>query len=372
MEYRTLGHSGVQVSVIGLGAEHLYRAPQETVTPLIHAALDRGVTYFDTIFAFADYRDTLAAPFRGRRQEAVLVCHLGCAEKQGQYLKTHNPKLCEQYFLDYLTRFDTDYVDVLMLHNVDTLREYELMLAPKGQVELAQRYRREGRARCIGISGHTPETFQRVVQDGVVDAVMFPINVSGAGMQPGRDLLRACGRHGVGVVAMKVLGGGKLLNKGHKIYFPKYQTGGKAFKQRPPESLTPVQCISYALSQTNVATALIGLRSVAELDAALAYVEATDEEKDFTQAVVEFKEYLVGECVYCDHCLPCPARIDVGAVVRLVDMSGGQVTSALQAEYRALPAPASACTRCGACIQRCPFGVDVLAQIDRAVALYEF
>jgi hypothetical protein len=365
-----LGRTGLQVSAIGLGAEHLYRAPQETVTPLIHAALDRGVTYFDTIFAFADYRDTLAAAFRGRREEAVLVCHLGCVEKEGQYLKTHNPKLCEQFFLDYLSRFATDRVDVLMLHNVNTVREYEAMLAPKGQVELAHRYRREGTARCIGMSGHDPETFLRVVQDGVVDLIMFPINVSGAGTQPVRELLRTCGRQGVGVVAMKVLGGGKLLSKGHKIYFPSYQTGGKSFKQRPPESLTPVQCISYALSQTNVATALIGLRSLAELDTALTYLDATEEGKDFSQAVVEFREHLAGECVYCDLCLPCPVGIDVGAVVRLVDISGGQVTDSLRAEYATLTARASACTRCGACIQRCPFGVEVLAQLDRAVALF--
>jgi len=59
--------------------------------------------------------------------------------------------------------------------------------------------------------------------------------------------------------------------------------------------------------------------------------------------------------------------IDIGLVSRLVDT----FTPTLQARYDALPVKASACTRCGACVKRCPFSVDVLPIIDRAVGLYE-
>jgi len=59
--------------------------------------------------------------------------------------------------------------------------------------------------------------------------------------------------------------------------------------------------------------------------------------------------------------------IDIGLVSRWSIPS----SPALQARYDALPVKASACTRCGACVKRCPFSVDVLAIIDRAVSLYE-
>ena len=66
-------------------------------------------------------------------------------------------------------------------------------------------------------------------------------------------------------------------------------------------------------------------------------------------------------------CYNCPVAIDIGLVSRLVDT----YPPALRAAYDALPAKTSACTRCGACVKRCPFAVNVLPIIDRAVALYE-
>lgn len=86
-----------------------------------------------------------------------------------------------------------------------------------------------------------------------------------------------------------------------------------------------------------------------------------------------FERYVGGECVYCNHYLPCPVHLDVGQVGRLVDRATFQSEgiAVLQAAYEMLEVKASACTACGACVERCPFGVDVIAGMERAVELFE-
>jgi predicted aldo/keto reductase-like oxidoreductase len=370
MDYHPLGQTGIQVSAIGLGGEHLLRASRETVVEIIHAALDRGVNYFDIIWAHPEYRDNFAAALQGRREQVVLPGHLGSTLKGTQYQRARSAGVCERYYQDLLTRLGTDYLDVAMIHNLNGIKDYEALLGPNGVVELAHRLKREGRARAVGMSGHSVELFNRVLQDGVVDLLMLPVNMAG-NAQPGRkQLLQACAARGVGVVAMKAYAGGKLFQQRRTVYFAHYQTGGGNFKRKVPPAITPVQCLAYALAQPAVATVIPGVASMAELEAAVAYTTATDEERDFSAALAGFQEYVGGECVYCNHCLPCPAEIDIGLVSRLVDVAGDRPAAAVRAEYAALPARAAACTACGACEKRCPFDVAVIARMERAVALF--
>jgi predicted aldo/keto reductase-like oxidoreductase len=102
----------------------------------------------------------------------------------------------------------------------------------------------------------------------------------------------------------------------------------------------------------------------------LAYNQATDEEKDFSEVVADFQQYIEGECVYCNHCLPCPEKIDIGQTIRLLDMARQNLTAELRAAYEALPFKASACQECDACVERCPFGVDVIAKMNQAAVLF--
>jgi predicted aldo/keto reductase-like oxidoreductase len=299
-----------------------------------------------------------------------LVGHLGSALKGTQYQRTRTARVCEQYWNDMLERFDTDYIDVAMIHNLNSIKDYEKLLRPKGVVELAQRLKREGQARAVGLSGHNIELFQRVLQDGVVDLLMIPVSMAG-NAQPGRNqLLRDCAAQGVSVVAMKAYGGGKLL-RGRTVRFARYQTGGGSYKKKVPATITPVQCLAYALAQPAVATVLPGIANVTELEAALALLTATDEEKDFGPALADFQEYVEGECVYCNHCLPCPEEIDIAEISRLLDVAGDEPSPALWAAYAALPVKASACTTCGACVKRCPFGVAVIDRMQQAASLFE-
>ena len=369
MEYRKLGRTGLDVGVIGLGMEYLHKRSRETVVSVVREAIELGVNYFDLVFSF--HLDNLAVAFEGCRDRIFLTGHLGSTEKDGQYRKSRSVKKSEAFFLDLLSRLGTDHVDVLFLHNCDRQKDYEKLMDPKGILGLARRFRQEGKARFLGFSGHTVSTALQAVESGEIDVLMLPVNLAANAVPGKKDLLKACVAHGVGVVAMKPFAGGKLLSDVRTVRVSGYQMGGAALKLKKTAPITPVQCLSYTLSQVGVCTAVPGCQDVGQLSAALAYLEATEEERDFSALLAEFEQYVAGECVYCNHCLPCPEEIDIGQLNRLVDGAQQGVSDELGATYDALPTKASACTECGACVKRCPFEVDVIAKMGQAVELFE-
>jgi len=370
MDYRKLGRTGLTVSALAVGTEHLVKQPPDTVEEVIGEAIRRGVTYFDVVYAFPDYLDNLGAAFQGHRERLLLAGHLGSTVKDGQYCRNRSPKACEPVFREVLDRLHTDHVDILHLHNFNSVKEWETVARPGGVLDLARRLRAEGRARFLGISAHYVEVARRAIQSGHIDVVMFPVSLLGHAMPALGDLLDLCAREEIGVVAMKPYAGGKLLSARGMQRVPGYKTGGESYKVRFPPDITPARCLAYTLAQVGVSTALTGPRTLAELASSLASMEASEAERDFSGLLTAFGRYVEGECVYCNHCLPCPVAIDIAQVNRLLDAAQGGLTAELRAAYGGLSAQASACTECGACVQRCPFGVAVIERMRAATVAF--
>ena len=370
MNYKKLGRTGLDVSAIGLGTEYLNGQPRQTVVSVVHEAIEHGINYIDLLFAFPEYRDNFGAALQGRRERLILAGHLGSTIKDGQYCKTRSAKKSELFFLDLLSRLGTDYVDIVFLHNFNTVKDYDSVMKPRGLMDLARRFQQEGKARFIGISAHSIAVATKAIGSGMIDVLMFPVNLAGNAMPGQKELLSLCARRGVGLVAMKPFAGGKLLQKG-TIRVAKYQTGGESYKQKITTEITPVQCLSYVLAQTGVCTTIPGVKDNAELAAALHTLEATDAERDYSAIISDFGRYEEGECVYCNHCLPCPAIIDIAQINRLVDTAQRGLSEELRMAYDVFLVKASACTECGACVERCPFGVDVISKMRQAVGLFE-
>jgi len=112
---------------------------------------------------------------------------------------------------------------------------------------------------------------------------------------------------------------------------------------------------------------LVGVKSVEEMEKALAYLEATEDEKDYSGIFENIESYQGKSCVYCNHCLPCPAEINIATVTRLLDQARiSGITQDIRQAYDALRIKASACLSCGACNARCPFGIDAMENIHAA------
>lgn len=132
------------------------------------------------------------------------------------------------------------------------------------------------------------------------------------------------------------------------------------------QAMTVPQCIQYALDRPGVATVLVGVTSVEQLRQCLSYYKTSREERDYTFIGDLPRRDTSGACLYCNHCLPCPAGIDIGSVNKYADLAA--VGDAIAVDhYHKLTKNAEDCTACGVCESRCPFGVKIRERMRDAI-----
>ena len=125
MNYRKLGNTGLTVSEIGLGCEGFVEGKEERARELIDAAESLGVNYIDLYTSDPDARSGLGKALRGRREKFVLQAHLCTIWEHGQYKRTRKIQEVKEGFQDLLERLETDFIEVGMIHYVDSLKDWE-------------------------------------------------------------------------------------------------------------------------------------------------------------------------------------------------------------------------------------------------------
>ncbi|MDD3244470.1 MAG: aldo/keto reductase [Eubacteriales bacterium] len=363
MKYRALGKTGMMVSEIGFGGEHADQTPYENVAAILDTAIAGGVNIMDAFMSGPEIRDNLGRALQGRRKDMIVQGHIGAVQRDGQYARSRDVAECDLFIKDFLTRLRTDYIDLGMLHFVDTQEDFDAVFHSP-LIDYALKLKKDGVIRALGVSSHSCAIAAKMVETGLLDCMLFSTNpafdlVGGVDMifdpkpftgelniDPERlRLYRLCEEKGVGITVMKTLGAGRLLSAEASPF-------GVA--------LTPVQCAHYALTRPAVASVLIGAKTPAEMEAALAYCSASDEEKDYSVIARNNPLSMQGHCMYCNHCLPCPVGIDVAAVTKYLDMAREVgVSPTLKAHYDAQSAHGGDCISCGSCESNCPFGVSV-------------
>ncbi|MFR4251018.1 MAG: aldo/keto reductase [Christensenellales bacterium] len=381
MNYRTLGRSGLKVSEVGLGCEHLQGLPYEQVKSVIDAALAGGVNVMDVFMSEPEVRTNIGKALSGRREQVVLQGHIGAAWLNGQYKRTRDLAHCKTFFEDFLTRLQTDYVDIGMIHFVDSEEDYKSVFE-SDVIEYAKQLKAEGKIKALGMSSHNPSIAERAVRTGLIDVLMFSINPvydlmpenvvideltnmdsyarrEWNGIHPDREqLYKTCEAMGTGITVMKSLAAGNLL---------------KAETSPFGVALTPVQCIHYVLTRPAVASAMVGCKTAEEMQTALSYETASPEERDYSEILSHTPKYsLKGKCMYCNHCLPCPKKIDVAQVNKYLDLTEveGEATATVKEHYAALSAHASDCIACGSCEKNCPFSVQIIERMKKAKEVF--
>ena len=381
MKYRLLGKTGLKVSEIALGCEGFNQMDAQKAQQVFDQALAAGINFMDMYTPNPQTRQYVSRVLAKGRSNFILQSHLCSVWKNGQYECTRNIKEVKAGFETMLTELNTDYIDIGMIHYVDSLKGWEEI--SKGEImAYATQLQQQGRIHYLGISSHNPQVAQAAVDSGLIDVLMFSVNPC-YDLQPASEdcedlwadkayekkltnfdsqrvkLYESCQTKGVGITVMKAYGGGDLLDE-------KLSPAGKA--------LTPVQCLHYALTRPAVAAVMAGIHSEKELTDALAYETASDQEKDYASALAGFpKISWSGHCMYCGHCAPCPVGIDVAMVTKLLNLAQAQkeIPETVSQHYRALKVSAGNCIGCGSCTSRCPFEVGAAANMATAAALFE-
>ena len=352
METRRLGRTDLEVGVLGLGTEYLNGQEAGTYDAVLKMAAERGVNYVDALFAFPEYRERLGAAMAGIRDSFVVTGHIGCAETDGQYRKTRDVAECESLFDDLLTRLATDHTETVMIQFVDADDDYEGIMGPGGLYELADKIRHQGKARHIGISIHSHTVAQRAAASGRFDVIMYPMSIILAPLSE-EGLFRACEEQKVGLVAMKPYAGGRL------------------FQSEDSLGIDPSKLVGYSLTDSRVATVAVGVKDATELEKAIDGIENAPSREELEGFADQLFVAGKGDCVYCNHCLPCPAGINIAETMMYLDWAKHQGSADKTKEaYGRLEATASDCIFCEDCEDRCPFEVPVTERMREAVALF--
>jgi aryl-alcohol dehydrogenase-like predicted oxidoreductase len=252
MEKRTLGKTGMDVSVLGFGgAEIGYQSvPLATVDKLLNSALDAGLNIIDTAECYPSGEELVGQAVSVRRDEFFLFTKCG-HDADGDHW---NPKKMAEQIDSSLRRLKTDRVDLLQLHSC---AEEKL---PQGDViEVVRRAREAGKTRFIGYSGDGHAALH-AVESGLFDTLQISVSIAD---QEGIDLaIPAAHAKGMGVIAKRPIANAawKYTSKPqpyHQPYWERLSSLNYNFLNGDFQNAVSI-ALRFTLAVPGVHTAIVG------------------------------------------------------------------------------------------------------------------
>ena len=235
---RPLGNTGRHVTIFGLGGEGVLRTNGQLndAMPVIHRALDEGVTYCDTAPAYAQSMQYYGASLGERRGQIFL------ASKTHDRTRDGSLRLLDAS----LKTLRTDHLDLWQLHDLRTMSDLNQIFAKGGALEALLKAKEEGRVRHLGITGHyDPAILMEAMRRFDFDTVLVALNPSDVHrMSFLQTVVPEAARRGMGVIAMKSTAQGALLG---------------------PGKLNMSEAMSYVLSIPGVSLVIIGCKTPEEV-----------------------------------------------------------------------------------------------------------
>jgi 1-deoxyxylulose-5-phosphate synthase len=285
MEYRTLGRSGLRVSSIGLGCVTFGREIDASASfAVMDRAVELGITLFDTAEAYAGGRsEEIVGQWlaeRGARAGVVLATKVRSPLSRSRVLESAETSL---------RRLRTDSVDLFLLHSWDASAPLD------GTLEALDILVRKGKARAVGCSNVAAwQLCKALWREDVrgwarMEAVQPNYNLIVRDIEG--ELLPLCADQEVGVISYSPLGGGFLTGKYARrsempagarfdvvpgmqpIYL--HEAGfrilaGLEGKAAEWGTTAPVLALAWAMTHPGITSVLIGARTPAQVDQALA------------------------------------------------------------------------------------------------------
>ncbi|MGM0413675.1 MAG: aldo/keto reductase [Bacillota bacterium] len=273
---RKLGSTGEDVSILGLGGYHIGLLEEKESIKLIRKAIDQGITFMDNAWC---YHNGLSEKLMGKalqdgyREKVFLM-----TKNHGRTVERFNKQL-----EDSLKRLQTDYIDLLQLHEI--INEGEPARIEKEKVlEAALKAKEAGKIRYLGFTGHKdPHYHQQMLElDIDWDTIQMPVNILDYHYRSfQQQLIPQAEERGIGVIGMKSLVAGRIFNT----------------------DLSVEEAITYCLSLP-ISTLVSGIDSLQVLEQNLEIVEnfkpATEEELYSLRTRIEPEAYK-GQHEYYKH-----------------------------------------------------------------------
>jgi len=277
-----LGKTGVEVSILALGGViGMQLPPSENHDPaaIAEAALDLGITYFDTAPSYnngqseTNYGQVLAR----RRKEVFLACKTGDRSYDGTMRSVEQS----------LKRLRTDHLDLLQIHGVSAREDLPAWGKPDGVLTALHKLREQKVTRFIGVTGHdNAEMLRRAIEMYEFDTLLTTLNPVSRRHPFREELLPAANRKQMGVIAMKVMGGGNGCLVAGNPFKKVLQT----YHDETSHQVDASSLIRYTLGLP-ISVAVIGVASIDQLKANIAVVK---EAKPMTVAERQELEKVMG------------------------------------------------------------------------------
>lgn len=353
---RRLGKTGLMVSELAFGGAPLFEevptpVPEKTIAKMLDDAMELGLNFIDVSYIYGRgyIEKAFGQAIKGKRDKLILFsrCPLGRGNSAREMLE------------ESLQRLGTDFIDVYGMHGTwmteDTADRSIQQLLPD-----LEKAREAGKIRHIAATGHqAPTAMVKMLNTGKIEVVMVPVNPIW------REFLEvvvpAAKKMDVGVVGMKTLWRGRLLASSPELDGPLGRT--------PEEKLET--CIGFGLSQ-DVASLSVGFLQephiASGIGAAVRFKGLSREREKLLRP--KGHESVKQNCVLCNRCLPCPAKIEVPRILRLeLYFRHYGLADWAKSEYGRVRVKADQCTKCGQCTERCPYSVPAQELVLQAQRL---
>jgi aryl-alcohol dehydrogenase-like predicted oxidoreductase len=283
MEYRTLGRTGLKVSVIGFGSlsvgrnwpnwrkeqQDFSRPDEERAIALLRAAVESGVNFIDTAPAYFKSEEIIGKAFKGMRDKVIIATK--CGEWFDGEHSVYNYSFDEtKKFIDNsLKLLQTDYIDLLQIHSAspDVIRGGETLAAMKEA-------QREGKVRFLGLSTEFEEAAKLAIESNQFDAVQISYNLIKRSLADA--IFPLAERNNIGIIIKDSLAQGKLTDKCRDVADQAERERIEHFRSvAASESMAlPELALRFSLTPGVVSTVIVGTKNqdhfTADVDAAAA------------------------------------------------------------------------------------------------------
>jgi len=367
MVYRDFGKTGKKVSALGMGCMRLpmtgqgedARVNDEEAIPLLTAAYEAGINYFDSAWFYCNYDSQRAVgkALKSVRDKVFFATKLALGEvkEAGDF---------DKYLTLALERMDTDYIDFYHFHGLNADRY--ATIKELGVLERAERALADKRIHHLSFSFHgKPDDLRTFADTGLFSSFLCQYNLLD---RVNEDAMAYAASKGVGIAVMGPLFGGALGR------------GGAEFLRRmgsDAESSAEL-ALRFVWGNPSVATAVSGMQTVQQIRDNVKYAEKANqvtaaEVEGYLRNAEELKKLADLPCPSCNYCKGCPLGIRPASVFELylnhkiwglTEDSKGHFGK-LGQEKQWYGKHPDDCTACGECLPKCPQKIDIPAELKR-------
>lgn len=356
MQYREFGNTGIRVSALGFGAMRLPGDEDEAVR-VIHRAFELGVNYLDTALVYGESEVVCGKALKGWRDKVLVSTknplHDNTVEGWWERLNRS------------MERLDVDCIDFYqVVHSLDW-NAYDSFLVKGGGMDAVRKAQEQRMIKHVCFSCHdTPENMKRLIDTGEFRGMTVQYNLLD---RANEEAIAYAHEHGMGVVIMGPVGGGRLGAPSKQIR-----------KMIPTAVKSSAEvALRFVFSNPNVSCAISGMSTIEMVEENVAVASrgealTQDEKKAVEDALTEVRRLSELYCTGCKYCMPCPQGVNIPENFRIMNLHKLYgITDHARFLYNQLSDPqhpergkkAEECIQCGACEPKCPQKIHIIDQL---------